>query len=423
MGYSCSMSNATISMGELTDGGLSILNEKVAKFNRRATRLGLPLMQVIVEGEQIETRTQDITGLTYQVKYNLVKVIGDVPRINGWAVAARVEFTEAGNLVHVAPGFMQGVRNDWRTVGNVCQHCNSKRRRNDLIVIRHESGEEKIVGRNCVADYIRTTNADGLIAYAEAINEVGMLVQDSEREFWGDGGGRAEATETLDNVLRYASVCIRRLGWVSGAMARNDFSGLSVSTADNVRRLMYPPRNSAGYDSWVKWVKKNELYASDFDAEELELAKAWLAAIQTTTTINEYMHNLRVIRDLGYVEYSKMGYAVSIIIAAKKARDEEIKRAESEKSSGPKGYIGEVGKRLRGLSVTVKRVHPISTDYGVKTVITFDHEGNDLTWFATGDQSEDYRQGSSYTIDATVKAHRDNEKFGKSTTVNRVTTK
>src|SRR3989304_10207081 len=210
MVYSCGMS-ITITSGKVTDGGLSILNEKIAVFNRRATRLSLPLMAVLVDSEVVETLTQPVSGLTYERKYNLVRVIGSVPRVNGWEVAARIEFTEAGNLVHVAPG-CNAVATEWRTVGNVCQHCNSKRRRNDLVVIRHESGEEKIVGRNCLADYIRTTNAEGLIAYAVSLSEFGLLLTESEREFWGEGGGHGEYTETLDNVLKFASVCIRKLG-------------------------------------------------------------------------------------------------------------------------------------------------------------------------------------------------------------------
>ena len=413
----------TVTSGKVTDGGLSILNEKIAAFNRRATRLGLPLMAVVVEGVEIETRTQPVTELTYTVKYNVVKVIGSVPRINGWEVAARVEFTEAGNLVHVAPG-IEGVNPAWRTVGNVCQHCNSKRRRNDLVVIRHESGEEKIVGRNCLADYIRTTNAEGLIAYAVSLSEFGLLVTSSENEFWGKGGGRGEYAESLDNVLKFASVCIRKLGWVSGSAARNDFTGCLQSTADAVRKLLFVPSNSQAYEAWENWVRSNDLHAAAFDAEEMDLAKAWLATLDDATVRDsEYLHNLRVIRDLGYVEYSKMGYAVSIIIAAKKARDEAINRAEFAKKNADKGFVGTVGERMRNVPVTVKRVRSIDGNYGVKTIITFENEGNELTWFASGDRCEEYREGSNHVVDATVKEHKDHERFGKSTIVNRVTAK
>ena len=412
-----------ITSGKVTDGGLAVLRERVETMNRRAVRLGLAPMAVAVVGTEVETLTQPVSGLTFERKYNLVEVTGETPRINGWEVAARIEFTEAGNLVHVAPG-IEGVRAEWRTVGNVCQHCDTKRRRNDLIVIKHESGVEKIVGRNCLADYIRTANAEGMLAYAVMLSEFGLIVTGAESEFWGGDGGRGEMTDTLDTVLKFTSVCIRKMGWVSGSVARADFTGMLQSTADAVRRLLFVPSNAAAYAAWEAWVKSNELYASEFDAEEMELAKAWLATLDDTNTRDsEYLHNLRVIRDLGYVEWSKMGYAASIVVAARKDRDEQIKRAEFAKSNADKGFVGTVGERMRNVVVTVKRVNSIDGNYGVKTIITFSAGDNELTWFASGDKCEEFRVGSTFTVDATVKEHKDHERFGKSTIVNRVTVK
>lgn len=417
------MNTTKITSGKVTDGGLAILREKVETMNRRAVRLGLAPMAVSVVGTEIETLTQPVSGLTYERKYNLVEVTGETPRINGWQVAARIEFTEAGNLVHVAPG-IEGVRAEWRIVGNVCQHCDTKRRRNDLIVIKHESGEEKIVGRNCLADYIRTANAEGMLAYAVMLSEFGLIVTGAESEFWGGDGGRGEMTDTLDTVLKFASVCIRKMGWTSGSVARADFTGCLQSTADDVRKLLFVPSNNAAYVAWEAWVNSNGLFASEFDAEEMEAAKAWLDTLDDAAVRDsEYLHNLRVIRDLGYVEWSKMGYAASIVPTARKARDEAVKRAEFAKGNANKGFVGTVGERMRNVVVTVKRVNSIDGNYGVKTIITFSAGDNELTWFASGDKCEEFRVGVTFTVDATVKEHKDHERFGKSTIVNRVTVK
>ena len=411
--------NTTITSGKVTAGGLELLKDKVEQLNRRATRLGVAPMTVAVVGRELVEQSHPC-GVKFSREYLTVEVQGVAPRINGWEVAARIEFTEAGNLVHVAPG-AGSVQESWRTVSNKCEHCNTNRRRNDLIAIRHEDGREIVVGRNCLADYIRTTSADGLIAYAVSLSEFGTLVMSAESEFWGaDRAG--EATETLDTILKFASLCIRKLGWASGTMARNDITGRTVSTADNVRQLLYPPRNAAAYEDWQKWVNDNDLYANEHDAGEVVLANEWLATLPENPD-NEYLHNLRVLRDLGYIQYSKMGYAVSIIIAARKAREEETRRKEFAKSNADKTFVGEVGKRMRDLPVTVKRLRSTEGAYGVTTIITFENDGNDITWFATGDKTESFKEGEALNIDATVKDHKDDARYGKSTIVNRVTVK
>lgn len=415
------MTTDKFTSGKVTSGGLAILRGKVEQLNRRAARLGLEPMRVDVVDSEMVT-LEHPSGIKFQREYLIVNVYGETPRINGWEVAARIEFTEAGNFVHVAPG-ISGVKEAWRTVSNVCQHCNTSRRRTDCIVIRHDSGEEKIVGRNCLADYIRTANADSMIAYAVSLSELGTIICDSESEFWG-GDKAGEYTETLDTVLKFASLCIRKLGWASGTMARNDMTMRTVSTADNVRTLLYPPHNANAYAEWAKWVKENDLYANEHDDAEVALGKEWLATLDDTAVRDsEYLHNLRVLRDLGYIQYSKMGYAVSIIPAARKAREEETRRKEFAKSNANKGFVGEVGKRMRGLPVTVKRLRSTEGNYGVTTIITFEHDGNDLTWFASGDRTEEFKEGAELLVDATVKNHKDDARYGKSTIVNRVTRK
>lgn len=424
MVYSYSM-QTTIASGKLTDGGLAILNEKIEQLNRRAVRLGLQPMLVVVSDFENITRKHE-SGIEYTVKMNVVSVYGDAPRINGWEVAARIEFTELPgvNLVHVAPGIEQGVKNDWRTVGNVCQHCNTKRRRNDLIVIRNEdrwiagnSDWEMVVGRNCLADYIRTTSGESMLAYADALSTFGTILADSESEFWG-GDKAGVATETLESFLLFTSVCVRRFGWVSGSIAKDDMTGATIATVDNVRRLLYPPKGAA-FEGWQAWVNKNELFVNDFDKKEVEQALAFLASIPDNAD-NEYLHNLRVIFQLGYVQYDKMGYAASILAATKKAANDIIKRAEFAKGNANKGFIGTVGERLRKLPVTVKRTFSMDGNYGVKTIITFSAGDNELTWFGSGDLTSEYSEGAELVIDATVKDHKNHEKYGKSTIVNRV---
>ncbi len=401
-----------IASGKVTDCGLAVLQYKVAQLNKRAARLGIVPMTVTVTGNEYIKTTHEC-GLDYEIRLHLVDVTGEAPRINGWAVAARIEFTEAGNFVVTAPG-VEDLDHKWRTIKNVCEHCNTNRKRNELVAIRHEDGREIVVGRNCLADYIRTGDAESLLAWASMMTFTFEASAEEEKEYWG--GGYGDTSESLENILRFSSLCIRKLGWVSGKVAEEC---QKTSTATNVRCLMYPPRDSGAKADWKKWIAKYELYATEFDTEEAAKALAWMQSLPLTDS-SEYCYNLRIVANLGYVPNNKVNLVVSAVASAKRARDEEVKRAEFGKKNANKAFMGAVKERLRNLEVTVKRTHSFDGMFGVTTIITLACGDNELTWFASGDRTEEYKQGSTYTIDATVKEHKDDPKYGKSTVVNRV---
>lgn len=411
-----------ITTAAISDGGLNLLREKIVPFNRRAARWGIEPITVTVDSVEVREWIDEQTGIKKSARTNHVTVTGEVPRINGWSVAARIEFTgaEAGNFVVTAPG-VESVDTSWRTVSNICQHCNTSRTRSDLVVIRHEDGREMIVGRNCLADYIRTTNVNGLIDFCDWRGKVGLLTSEAENEFWGnEGGGRVEFHYELETILQAASLCIRKLGWKS-AKAADTLGDGEGTTKSDVSYLLHggETRNSEARRNWEKWVSRHSLYLNDHDAAEAVAAREWLAKV--VPGHSDYLHNLCILRELDRVPRSKIGIAVSIIVAAKKAREDEIKRKEQPVIE--KKFIGEVKERLRSLPVTVKRVNSMESDFGVKTIITFMSGDCELTWFASGDRTEEYAPGDEFLVDATVKEHKDHERYGKSTIVNRVAKK
>ena len=197
----------SIATGKLSSLALLILEDKMVSLNKRAVRLGLEPMTLTVLGTETVTRKLP-SGLDRTDIVSEIEVDGCPPRINGWEVAARIEFTEIGNLVHCAP-HAGGVDNSWKTVGNICQHCNTKRRRNDVIVIRHSDGRELCIGRNCLADYIRSADAEGMIEYASWLGSVDRMVSECEDECDGYGGKRVVVSEAIETVIAASSICIR----------------------------------------------------------------------------------------------------------------------------------------------------------------------------------------------------------------------
>lgn len=67
-------------------------------------------------------------------------------------------------------------------------------------------------------------------------------------------------------------------------------------------------------------------------------------------------------------------------------------------------YVGEIGERLRNISVVIRNISGFDSAYGYKYVYTFeDEEGNLYSWFTTSQQA--VGTGMIVSLTGTVKAH------------------
>ena len=411
----------TIASGRLTEAGVARLTDKLNKMNKRAVKLGKDeLVLRVVSKEAIKRKTP--SGLDYTLWVSDVEVDGCLPCIDGWKVAARIEFTGGDNLVHTAP-WVDSIDSKYRTIGNVCDHCNTKRRRNDVLVLRNDDGRELCVGRNCVADYVRSGDAEDLIRYADLFS---MDLCDGCDGDYDMRGSRVKPVESVATVVAASSVCIRKLGWVSGKVAYADGIG---STKNDVFALLYPPYDKEGKKAWKLWIENNDLTVCDHDVELATKAIEWAKSVDTSKS--EYLHNLSVLVSEEWVHADKFGYLVSLIPAYNKAVERETEYAARKAKAAAKGskeYIGEPKKRSKGIVATCVGMNSFEGNYGVTTLVRFESRIDSdsyavLAWFASGDKTEDFEVGTEYTFDAMIKGHNDHEKFGKQTLINRVTVK
>ena len=409
----------TIATGKLRSTALSILRDKVEKLNKRAARIGLNEMVVrVVSTEKVKTKNP--SGLYHTDIVSKIELDGCPPCINGWSVAARIEFTDCGNLVHCAPG-AGSVDHAWKTAPNVCEHCNTKRRRNDVIVIRNTDGREITVGRNCLADYIRSEDAEALIEYAKWLGNAGCMISECMSEYDDYHGPRAKPMEEIETVIAASSICIRKLGWVSGREAYDSDKG---STKNDVFSLLFPPYDSGARAEWRGWIERNDLIVNDYDRDLAGKALAWAKSLEPGDS--EYLHNLEVLANSEMIGLDKFGYAASIIPAYNRACDRETERAERAADKGRKEFFGSPKVRARAVTATCTGLKSFEGNYGVTTMVRFEHRIDSdsyavLTWFASGDKTEDFEPGTEYTFDATCKKHEDHDKYGKQTMINRVT--
>jgi hypothetical protein len=67
-------------------------------------------------------------------------------------------------------------------------------------------------------------------------------------------------------------------------------------------------------------------------------------------------------------------------------------------------YVGEIGERLRNITVTFDKVITFEGQYGTAQVYRFNYEGAQLSWFT--EVHKDLEEGAEYTLSGTVKEHK-----------------
>lgn len=413
----------TLATVRVNEAGLLGLQAKVNTLNKRAVRHGMVPVQVTVLRE-IPFVPQIGKGFGCSEYLYDVEVNGCEPRIDGWRLLARIDFTSSiGIVVKIVPGVSDdGSFAQYRDHDGGCEHCNSLRRRNDVFVLEYLDGSRKVVGRNCLADFIRSGDAEKLAEYAEWVDRLSQLSSSGCSDYAEESLGYGERLRPTKPILRFltvTSMITRRLGWVSRSKARDEF-GLA-STADCVSRYFYG--KGKNYENWVI---QNELYVSEADADLAARAIKWACELDPNSRgYNEYLDTIRRIAESGSVDMDKLdGYAASIIIAYKKACEFEAERAAKAAAAPEKVWIGDADKKGQQDigRVRVVRIRHIDGYYGVKTVVSMEADVSDgkvapIVWFASGER--DYAEGCEYDLRAGIKEHSDDAKWGKQTIVTR----
>ena len=150
----------------------------------------------------------------------------------GWEFMAKLEHTEEGNILHTLPG--KSVPHQYRDCDAWCDHCKTRRRRNDTFVLHHADPDQwQQVGRNCLADFLGR-DAERYAAAAEMYYTLDQLASASEGDGEGRGGRGADCHAAHSDVAEVIS----HLGWKSRSSA-NTYGGRA--TAD-IATHMWRPR-------------------------------------------------------------------------------------------------------------------------------------------------------------------------------------
>jgi hypothetical protein len=317
--------------------------------------------------------------------------------IEGFEFLAKIEYLSDGKsvLFHTVPGTATKVDERFRELTPAtCEHCKKVRRRTETFVVREVATDKQMqVGRNCLADYTGIATPEKIAAAAQWIGSFVSLRD--EIDGWYEKHHFAELLDA-HHVLALTSAYIAKFGWTPKS------AGNGGATA-----------NSVAEHFWLTttFLKEKERLAMKAMGEMAELpehqerARKVVEWVKTLEPRNDYLQNLKTLVTLELIEHRHLGIVCSAVAAYQRAMNLKVEYANKKKATEGSEFVGEVGKRLRGIKAKVHFVRAMEAGaWGPSTLVKFlTEDGNLLTWFASGDK--DYDVGTEVTLDGTVKRH------------------
>jgi hypothetical protein len=382
--------------------------DKVYKrLNRLATKAGVELStvpgQTKVFRKSLHIKRNLSTGdvrqwtaldLTQVLACNRVTV-GELPAANGYSFLGKITHTPGGNLLCLATA-SQGVSipADWRTAKPTCDHCKTKRARNETFIIQSPDGEIRRIGRNCLADFLKT---DPATMIAGSLFEDALLNLDS-----GDG----EEYESMG--VKWGTDTFHYLCCAISSVAINGFVKKGGPEGPEDSRPC-----TAFHAGWIADGSNvsTALKAAWIEAQPTDDHKAlavsillWLEAQNGAT--NDYIHNLQVA--CGQIEATShtKGLIASAPTAYARAMG-QIAEKKARESVPDAGYLGTVKERLSMTGTILAVMVMESGAWGPSALVKFRTEtGHECATFTTSqDAPTSSNVGEVWIIAGTVKKH------------------
>ena len=381
---------------EIAEGTWPIVQEKIAKLNKRAEKLKVPLIQLHIIDEYIKKVTDPDTGREENRKYYKVKVEGESPKLAGWRFIATIEHKDTGNIIRAVPGEEnnQQIRDFYEADPDYCDWCKTRRHRIDTFLVQNVNGEMKQIGRNCLTNFLGGADPKAIIWYFRFRAGIGEILNDAETEAVGKGR-RGQLYFEVPNILASAISGSREYGYVNTKMAQE--KGMRT-TAGEVRYALTARNLSEDETKYYKPYRN----PTTQDVEKANEMIAWFKALpEKEREANNFMHSLNVLLNSKQVSSRDMGFIVALIPTFKRAMQTNVERKTKTNE-----WIGTPNQKIPPTQITVVGTQDISGAYGaIQLVRMEDNDGRLLIWWNSS--SSNMEQGKKYSIVGTIKKHDD----------------
>ena len=328
-----------------------------------------------VKGEEIREKYNDETRRTEYYRFILVDVDGTA-KIDNWECIAVLEIHDAGNIIRRINTEI-GIPEKFKNTDNVCEHCNSKRQRNNLYVIHNtETDEWKQVGGNCLKLYTNGLSLEYVAAYMDGITEL--------EEFDGIVG-HGKVYYNVSEILSYAVEVIAKTGYFNAQSAiptKYIVSMLMCNTLGKSIEIINEEFANARIDIRFDY--------NDFNKKDTSTTVEKIVSYyKNVDDESEFVHNVKVILNEEYVLAKNFGFLCYLPEGYAKYIQKEVERAKKIETK----YFGEVGKRYKDkvineftfvpslINLIISSVRPKCNSTNCKNDLTFPFSFNSIPFF------------------------------------------
>ncbi len=258
------------------------------------------------------------------------------------------------------------------------------------------TGNFQQIGRNCLADFIRSANADALVKlWRELAALDGSLKGDLDSDGEGGWGGYC-----APDTLHYLACCV-------ASVRQFGFKNAAQQYSTKVDANFLNGRAPLDGETRKRWIEGQPT------AEDIERASAIIGWADTISPTSDYDHNLRVALLCSGVLDKARGILASAPSAYDRAQGFEARKAKEAASKA--SYCAEPfapeKKRVRNIAATVLTVRTVEVEgpFGTenRTIVKLhaEREGKvfRLVWWAS--RNPGVVEGARVTLTGTVKRH------------------
>lgn len=371
------------------------------KLNEKAIKLGCkPAYVTFGENKFVTIEHNPDSKVKLEVTETTIEY--EIVKLNGWEFIGTLDHELGNVIVKPVPG--KTVPSKYFTADHKdCDHCHIKRARKETFIVRHESGETKQVGRNCLKDFLGIDPAKIL----SLLGSIGDLFREFEERDWF-GGGKQYYSIDLDKMVEASVVYTGKHGYISKAKADER---IVPSTADIIRDYFF---GDDPFSSYYKDLREEINSGKNEESSEKALKViGWAKKQAADNADKDFWHNIQTFIELEAIPSKYFGYLVCLPALWHKACEEE-KEHEKELNE----YFGAIGKRVTE-ELEITSVNHSESYYGYTTIFNLkDKAGHSFVWFASGQIPGE--KGESGNAKFTIKDHKE-YKGRKQTIVNRLT--
>lgn len=364
---------------EILTDAMEKLEKELKKIERKCNKYGCPFEYKIVG-----TTNKKVNKCYYE--FTIVELEG-IAKINEYELIGIIKRVNDKNIVNSVDG-AEVPKRFW-TTENYCEHCNSKRNRNTLYILKTtKTNEYKQVGKSCVKLYTNGIDAED---FARLYQYGNLLGEYSDLGYEYIDTYNVSPTYKVDDVLNVACMLIDELGYIN--------SDDELSTKSLIQYYL-------GYDLGVMNKQLKGLY--EFTDKELKADRSTkINAIKeyymNIKAKNDYEHNIQVLLANEYISMNMVGYLAYLPKGYDKVIEKQRKLGKKLSDTKNIIYYGIENKRYKQINVKdCNLVGNYSTVYGIINVYQIIVDNSVLIWKTTNSIEID----NVNKIDFTVKEHK-----------------